>query len=1237
MDELDKEAISFLLKPSNEPVIIPEEILSGWQDIVNTLAEASDCQACLIRRFDENGLSFDIIAANEGAGKGYRYGDSISLKSDPYCKEVLDRLTPITFRNIDSKSPYAGGYDYQFNMLSYLGLPIFTSDNELFGTLCLMDIKAREYADNTRRLVELLKGSIEKDLRIQIDTKKRQAVHKALQKSEDRYRIISEITSDFAYGYKIEPDNELQCEWVTGAFSRITGYTPEEFKSKGGWESLLHPEDLGIASIHVSRLVKGKPNSAEYRIICKGGAVRWIRDSGRPFLNVEEGRVTHIYGAVQDITEQKNTLDALKESEERFRSIFENNTIGLYRTTPDGRVLMANDAILKMLRISSREELNDRNLVKEGYPPDYSREWFRESLERNGKITGHEAEWKRSDGTTVFVRESARVVTDNTGEVLYYEGTVEDITEQKSAQETLRKSEERYRKLYTMVRLMCDNVPDMIWAKDMEKRYIFANKSLCQNLIRAADTSEPIGKTDLYFVSRQQESNPKEGEWRSFGEMCGESDAIVMETRQPLRFDESGYVGGNYLCLDVHKTPFLDENGEMIGTVGSARDVTLERQIEEERRKAEEALRESDQRFRDFATAVTDVIYRYDPVNNRYDFLSPSIETMLGIPVSEIIANPRKSASDMVHPDDVDRLFSELEAHIAKGAGAGSIDLEYRMIGRDGRVIWVNDRKVIEFTPEGKPYRINGVVTDITEKKRTEELLRRRDGILRSCGYLAELILKTEDFERGIKEGLMNLGKATGVSRVYIFKNVIGGDGLLMRQLYEWADEGIEAQIDNPELQNFSYDTSGARRFKHLLSQGEIAFGTLEELSADERAILQQQDILSIAIVPINVKQKWWGFMGFDDCMTARIWSAAELNVLKAAAGTIGAAIERKQNELALMESEERYSLAVRAGRTGVWDLSLETGQFHTYGNLPSFLGLHSAELPNDLGELMELIHPDDRELIQQAFIDHREEKSELLKAEHRIIRRDGDSHWVLTQGRVVKNAEGEPVRLVGTTTDINEQKLAQEKLKASLGEKEVLLKEIYHRVKNNLQVISSLFDLQLDHIDDDKARAAIKTNQNRIGLMAIIHEQLYQSPDLSMISFPGYIRNLIMSLFESYGVDYDRVAFEVGGDDVYLSIDAAIPCGLIINELVTNSLKHAFPQGEKGVISIEISAINDRYLLTVSDRGIGIPEHIDLRKSGGLGWQLINLLIDQLNGSIRRQSEKGASFRIEFTHIKPL
>ncbi|MBD3233264.1 MAG: PAS domain-containing protein, partial [candidate division Zixibacteria bacterium] len=930
-------------------------------------------------------------------------------------------------------------------------------------------------------------------------------------------------------------------------------------------------------------------------------------------------------------------LDALKESEERFRSIFENNTIGLYRTTPDGRVLMANVAIFEMLRVSSSEELYSRNLEKEGYPPDYSREWFRSSLERDGKIIGHEAEWKRSDGTTVFVRESARVVRDKMGEVLYYEGTVEDITEQKSVQETLRKSEERYRKLYTMVRLMCDNVPDMIWAKDLEKRYLFANKSLCQNLLRAEDTEEPIGKTDLYFVSRQQESNPKDDEWRSFGEMCSESDSIVMETRQPLRFDESGYVGNNYICLDVHKTPFLDENGEMIGTVGSARDVTLERQSEEERRKAELALRESEQRFREFATAVTDVIYRYDPVNNRYDFVSPSIETMLGIPVSEIIANPQQSAADMIHPDDVDRLISELDAHIAKGADAGSIDLEYRMIDEAGRVIWVNDRKVIEFTPEGKPYRINGVVSDITEKKRTEELLRRRDGILRSCGYFAELILKTEDFEWGINEGLMNLGKATGVSRVYIFENIVEDHELFARQLYEWVDEGIEPQIDNPALQNLSYDTSGARRLKHLLSQSEIAFGTLEELSADERAILELQDILSIAIVPIYVKQKWWGFVGFDDCRIARIWSVAELNVLKAAAGTIGAAFERKQNELALKESEERYTLAVRAGRTGVWDLTLGTERFSTYGNLQAHLGLSRDELPQTLNELLELIHPDDRELIQQAFFDHKEGKSELLKAEHRIIRPDGDSHWVLTQGKIIKNSKEEPIRMVGTTTDINEQKLAQEKLEASLSEKEVLLKEIYHRVKNNLQVISSLFDLQLNHIRDDKARSVIKTNQNRIGLMAIIHEQLYQSPDLSMISFPEYIRNLVMSLFESYGVDYDKVSFEVGGDDVYLSIDAAIPCGLIINELVTNSLKHAFPQEDRGVISIEISAIDDKYLLTVSDNGIGIPEHIDLKKSRSLGWQLISLLVDQLNGNIRKLPEKGATFRIEFMHIKPV
>jgi PAS domain S-box-containing protein len=221
---------------------------------------------------------------------------------------------------------------------------------------------------------------------------------------------------------------------------------------------------------------------------------------------------------------------------------------------------------------------------------------------------------------------------------------------------------------------------------------------------------------------------------------------------------------------------------------------------------------------------------------------------------------------------------------------------------------------------------------------------------------------------------------------------------------------------------------------------------------------------------------------------------------------------------------------------------------------------------------------------------------------------------------------------LICVCRDVTERLKAEEKIKASLLEKEVLLREIHHRVKNNLYVISNLLDLQADTLEQEEQRNLFAESQNRIQTMALIHEQLYQSNDLSQVNFANYIQNLVEKLSLSYQTKHCQVEIILDVQPVTLSLESAIPCGLLINELVTNSFKYAFPNSQYGAIKIELKLEKQKQIfLKISDNGIGIPKNFDWQDSPSLGLRLVSILADQLEASMEVDCSNGTSFTLTF------
>jgi two-component sensor histidine kinase len=218
------------------------------------------------------------------------------------------------------------------------------------------------------------------------------------------------------------------------------------------------------------------------------------------------------------------------------------------------------------------------------------------------------------------------------------------------------------------------------------------------------------------------------------------------------------------------------------------------------------------------------------------------------------------------------------------------------------------------------------------------------------------------------------------------------------------------------------------------------------------------------------------------------------------------------------------------------------------------------------------------------------------------------------------------------TQKEIDTRTQTEFRIREALGEKEVLLKEVHHRVKNNLQIISSLLNLQSNQIADQKTRDALRESQNRVRSMALIHEKLYQSSDLAKIDFSEYVKSLAADLFRSYQRGLGKVNLIVEADEVALELDRAIPCGLILNELITNALKYAFSEGRYGTLRVELRAGPDHEIkLQVADDGVGMPPGFDYRNADSLGIKLVQSLTAQLDGQLQVEQSNGTVFQISF------
>lgn len=341
---------------------------------------------------------------------------------------------------------------------------------------------------------------------------------------------------------------------------------------------------------------------------------------------------------------------------------------------------------------------------------------------------------------------------------------------------------------------------------------------------------------------------------------------------------------------------------------------------------------------------------------------------------------------------------------------------------------------------------------------------------------------------------------------------------------------------------------------------------------------------------------------------------------------------ERKQVELALQEKEAQLRLALDLTQTGWWDWDIVHDRLLWNENSARLLGLPTHCLQVTAQDWLERIHPQDRPQAEQKVALALDDCTSF-EMEYRVIWPNGSVHWLLSKGQAICDATGKTIRMIGVAIDINDRKLAEERLRTSLLEKEILLQEIHHRVKNNLQLISSMLDLQAMRTSLPEVYTTLQANQHRIYSIALVHESLYRSQNFAEIDFAEYIHTLVTDLFRTYVTPSQQVQLQF---NIHykgaVNLQKAIPCGLILNELVINALKHGLTC-KGGTVFVSLEGTPDgQLILQVGNGGDNLPLDFELEKTNSLGLRLVNALVSQIQGQLAVERSNVTVFKVIFS-----
>ena len=897
---------------------------------------------------------------------------------------------------------------------------------------------------------------------------------------------------------------------------------------------------------HSKLLADGKPHTDE---IFEQGLNAIIEVTVSPLRNKTGALIGSVHVA-RDITQRKQMEYQLVESEKRYRELVDRASDVLYQTDANGFFVLCNPAISRITGYSEKELLGKHFMQL--IHPDYKKSVDRfYGLQFAKKIpeTDYEFAILTKAGETVWLTQRVQLLLE-AEEIIGFQAICRDITELKKAQISLVESERRYRQLV-------ERAGDIIYQIDANGFFTVCNPVASR--ITGYSQEELIGKHFLELIHPEYK-RPAE---RFYG--------LQFVKKIPETYYEFAAVSkqGDTIWF-AQRVQAVMEGDTIVGFQAICRDVT-------ELKKAQMALGESEQRYRQLIELAPDGIYVR--VDEQCVFANPAMAAMLGVEHSNALIG--KQVMDFYHPDCYETVRQRMQK--LREVDYPLPPAELRLIRSDGEIM---DVEVTAATLIYQGKRASQVVMrDITDRKRTEEALRKSEERL-------ELALRGADL--GMWDYNMQTREAFFSTRAI----EIGGysPDEAEPDISRWGQR-IHPEDMNRVVQAFNDHVAG--RSPMYECEHRVRHKSGEYIWIATRGKVVERD---------------------------------EKGNLLRIVGTSLDITDRKRAEEALRKSEEQYRMLVETMGESLVILD-ENGRV-SYVN-SRFCELSGYSRDEVIGRsIADFATQIDQRLVLEQF----ELRRQGLGGSYETVvtNKNGLQFHVLVSSRPIFQNGNIFKGTFSVVTDITERKQMEERLKGSLQEKEILLKEIHHRVKNNLQIITSLLQLQSFHLEDKSAAGVLEDLENRVLAIATVHEKLYQSESLMRIDVREYIQDLVEHLFYSYGPATGGIDLTIDVHNITCGIDTAVPLGLIVSELISNSLKHAFPNGRTGTIAISLNfEPGEKFELNISDNGIGMARDLQEMGSETLGLSLVRSLTDQLHAEVRFDRTQGTHYRFRFKEVE--